>query len=51
MGAEWRGVKFVRETIRDYIFILQAQHLAVVDLAIKNMMKTNWRKHFSELNI
>lgn len=51
VGAEWRGLKFVRGTIRDYIFILQAQHLAVVDLAMKNMMKTNWRKHFSELNI
>ena len=51
VGAEWRGLKFVRGTIRDYIFILQPQHLAVVDKAIKNMMKTNWNKHFSELNI
>lgn len=49
--AEWRGLKFVRGTIRDYIFILQAKHLAAVDIGIKNMMKTNWHKHFSKLNI
>lgn len=51
VGAEWRGLKFVRGTIRDYIFILQAQHSEAVDLAIKNMMKTNWQKHFLKLNI
>lgn len=49
--AEWRGLKFVRGTIRDYIFILQPKHSAAVDLAIKNMMKTNWHNHFSKLNI
>jgi hypothetical protein len=51
VGAEWRGLKFVRGTIRDYIFILQAQHSEAVDLAIKNMMNTNWQRHFSKLNI
>lgn len=51
LSAEWKGLKFVRGTIRDYIFILQAQHLAAVDIAINNMMKTNWHKHFSELNL
>jgi len=50
-GAEWRGLKFIRGTIRDYIFILQPKHSAAVDIAIKNMMKTNWQKHFSVLNI
>jgi len=50
-GAEWRGLKFIRGTIRDYIFILQPNHSAAVDIAIKNMMKTNWQKHFSVLNI
>lgn len=50
-GAEWRGLKFVRGTIRDYIFILQVQHFVAVDIAIKDMLKTNWNKHFSELNI
>ncbi|MDR7855742.1 hypothetical protein [Tissierella sp.] len=51
MGAEWRGLKYVRGTIRDYIFILQDKHTAAVDIVIKNMMKTNWNKHFSVLNI
>lgn len=50
-GAEWRGLKFVRGTIRDYIFILQPQHSKAVDTAITNMMKTNWNKHFSLLSI
>lgn len=50
-GAEWRGLKYVRGTIRDYIFILQDKHIAKVDIAIKNMMKTDWNKHFSVLNI
>ena len=36
---------------RDYIFILHAQHSEAVDIAIKTMMKSNWHKHFSELNI
>lgn len=49
--AEWKGLKFVRGTIRDYIFILQEQHLTSIDIAIKNMMQTNWHKHFSDLNI
>ena len=51
VGAEWRGLKFVRGTIRDYFFILQPQHLAAVDMAINNMMKSNWHRHFSILNI
>lgn len=51
MEAEWRGLKFVRGTIRDYIFILQPKHTEVVDLAINNLMKSNWNKHFSELDI
>ena len=49
--AEWRGLKFVRGTIRDYIFILQPKHSTTVDIVIKNMMNTNWKNHFSVLNI
>ena len=51
VGADWRGLKFVRGTIRDYIFILHTQHSEAVDIVIKTMMKSNWHKHFSELNI
>ena len=51
IGAEWRGLKFVRGTIRDYIFILQPKHSTTVDIVIKNMMNTNWKNHFSVLII
>ena len=51
VGPEWRGLKFTRGTIRDYIFILQPKHTDAVDTAISNMMGSNWRKHFSILNI
>lgn len=51
MGAEWRGLKFVRGTIRDYIFILQPKHIEIVDNVLENIMNTNWRKHFSLLTI
>lgn len=50
-GADWKGLKFVRGTIRDYIFILQPQHVDKVNLAIECMMKTNWQKHFFILDI
>lgn len=50
-GAEWRGLKFARGTVRDYVFILQPEHSAAVDIVINNMMQTNWKKHFSVLNI
>lgn len=50
-GAEWRVLKFVRGTIRDYFFILQPQHSAAVDKAINNMMESNWHRHFSIVNI
>jgi hypothetical protein len=50
-GAEWRALKFVRGTIRDYIFILQPKHSGAIDIAINNMLETNWKKHFSVLNI
>ena len=50
-GANWRGLKFIRGTIRDYIFILQPKHTKTVDIAISNMIESNWHKHFSFLNI
>jgi len=50
-GAKLKGLKFVRGTIRDYIFILQEEHLTKVNTAFKNMRGTNWNKHFSELKI
>jgi len=51
VGARLKGLKFVRGTIRDYIFILQEEHLYKVETAFENIMGINWNKHFSELNI
>lgn len=37
--------------IRDYIFILQPEHSAAIDVIMNKMMITNWKKHFSILDI
>lgn len=49
--SRWTGLKFVRGTIRDYIFILQPHHFDTVALAIENMLQTEWNKHFSMLSL
>ena len=49
--AKWLGLKFARGSIRDYIFILQSCHFEKVGDVIENMMRSNWDKHFSVLNI
>ncbi|NLZ80375.1 MAG: hypothetical protein GX913_01000 [Clostridiales bacterium] len=49
--AEWKGLKFVRGTIRDYIFILQPHHVGRANSAIERLIKSNWNKHFSILDI
>lgn len=49
--AKWMGLKFVRGTIRDYLFILQPKHIEQVNTAIEKMMQSNWNKHFSILDI
>ena len=48
--AKWKGLKFVRGTIRDYLFILQPYHVNKVNSAIENIMQSNWNKHFSLLD-
>lgn len=50
-NAIWKGLKFVRGTVRDYLFILQPVHVDKVNSAIENMMHSNWNRHFSVLNI
>jgi hypothetical protein len=50
-NAKWKGLKFARGTVRDYLFILQPFHVDKVNGAIENMMQSNWNKHFSILNI
>ena len=51
LHAQWRGLKFARGTIRDYLFILHPNHVDKVTVAIDNLMRTNWSKHFSIVNL
>lgn len=50
-NAKWKGLNFARGTARDYLFILQPFHAEMVNDAVENMLKGNWNKHFSILNI
>lgn len=50
-GAEWFGLKFKRGTIRDYFFILQPHHAEKVKNAMQELMQSNFKRHFSPLNI
>lgn len=50
-GAKWMGLKYTRGTIRDYFFILQPNHIEQVSVAIERMLQSNWKKHFSMLEI
>ena len=50
-GAEWFGLKFVRRTIRDYIFILQPGHAAVVKAMTKSFLDSRWGRHSVHLVI
>lgn len=45
------GLKFKRGTIRDYIFILQPQHICLVKDSCNSFLDTKWKDHFSKLNL
>lgn len=49
--AKWLGLKFKRGTTRDYLFILQPNHFKQASGAMRGMMKSNWDRHFSILNV
>lgn len=48
-GAEWLGLKFLRGTIRDYIFVLQPKHLYPIKLQCEALLNTKWKENFSSL--
>ena len=48
-GAEWFGLKFLRGTIRDYIFVLQPEHLYPVEIQCEALLNTAWKENFSLL--
>lgn len=45
------GLKFKRGTIRDYIFILQPQHIKLIKDCCNSLLDSKWKEHFSILNI
>ena len=49
-GAEFAGLKFSRGTIRDYIFIMQPYHSVSINYAVKQLLESNWSRHFQKLN-
>ncbi len=48
-GSEWAGLKFIRGTTRDYIFILQPKHFATIMMQFDALLKTAWKANFSQL--
>lgn len=48
-SARWLGLKFIRGTIRDYLFILQPHHFEHVNAAVERMLLGNWKRHFERL--
>ncbi|MDI9476732.1 MAG: hypothetical protein WBJ17_00805 [Natronincolaceae bacterium] len=51
VSAKWRGLKFTRGSVRDFIFILQPVHFEIVNDVIKKMMQSSWNRHFSTIDI
>lgn len=44
------GLKFLRGTIRDYIFIIQPKHQHLVSSAVDRLLDSEWNKHFAKLD-
>ncbi|MGI6427277.1 MAG: hypothetical protein ACOX0L_06755 [Natronincolaceae bacterium] len=51
VSAKWKGLKFARGSVRDFIFILQPVHFERINDVIEKMMQSNWSRHFSTINI
>ncbi|MFW5647699.1 MAG: hypothetical protein ACOCG5_01295 [Candidatus Alkaliphilus sp. MAG34] len=51
VSAKWKGLKFARGSVRDFIFILQPIHFEKVNNVIGKMMQSNWNRHFSVLDV
>jgi len=49
--AKWIGLKFVRGTVRDYLFIIQPEHYDLVNDIINRMMMSKWNKHFNKIEL
>ncbi|WMJ23712.1 hypothetical protein RBG61_03325 [Paludicola sp. MB14-C6] len=50
-NSTWMGLKFVRGTIRDYIFVLQPQHAEMIKLQLEKILNSSWSQHFFKLEV
>ena len=50
-SAHILGLKFVRGSVRDYIFAVQPMHLSLVSSAMEAIMDSSWSRHFVRLNM
>lgn len=50
-SAYFTGLKFVRGTIRDYLFILQPNHMLRILERVDKMLQSPWGKHFIKLDL
>lgn len=50
-GYTWFGLKYVRGTIRDYIFIIRSEHFDTIKTHIDEFLKTKWRSVFFTVNL
>jgi hypothetical protein len=44
------GLKFVRGSIRDYLFAVQPKHRALIMAAVEEILHSPWSKHFARLD-
>ncbi|MCL2337005.1 MAG: hypothetical protein FWC60_06260 [Firmicutes bacterium] len=44
------GLKFVRGTVRDYIFLIQPKHQPLVLSAVETILNSAWNKHFAKIS-
>lgn len=50
-GASVFGLKYVRGTIRDYLFLARPEHSSRVYYSIEEIMHSHWQRHFSRLDL
>ena len=44
--AEKKILTFCKYSLRDYIFIIQPKHSAIINQSLHDFLKTNWKRHF-----
>lgn len=44
--AKKRILTFCRYSLRDYVFIVQPKHSAIINQSLQDFLETNWKRHF-----